>query len=291
MRSSRTPGLAVAGLLFGASAWGLLWFPYRWLDGHGVGGVEASLLTYAISALLTAVLYPSALGDMRAQPGWALAIALCAGWTNLAYVLAVLRGEVVRVLLLFYLAPLWTVPLARIVLGERLDRWGGAAVATALAGAAVTLWKPGAGLPAPRDAADWLGLSAGFGFALTNVATRAARRLVLGAKVLAPALGVIALSSGWLVWHGGSPIPSPVSAQTVGWLAGTGVALGAIAMAVQYGVTHVKANIAIVVMLFEIVVGAASSAWLAGERLTLAGAVGAVLIVGASFLALRSRPD
>jgi drug/metabolite transporter (DMT)-like permease len=254
-----------------------------------VGGVTASLLTYAISAALTLIVQPSGFSRMRAQPGWALAIALCAGWTNLAYVLAVLKGDIVRVLLLFYLAPLWTVPLARLLLGERLGRWGSAAVASALAGAAFTLWKPGAGLPVPRDAADWLGLSAGLGFALTNVATRAARGLALGAKVLAPALGVIVLAAGWLAWRGDGPMPEVASAPTVALIGGTGLALAGIAMAVQYGVTHVKANVAIVVMLFEIVVGAASSAWIAGERITYAEAVGALLIVGASLLAVRGE--
>jgi drug/metabolite transporter (DMT)-like permease len=41
-----------------------------------------------------------------------LLIALVAGGCNLGYVLATVHGEVMRVLLLFYLAPLWTVLLA-----------------------------------------------------------------------------------------------------------------------------------------------------------------------------------
>jgi uncharacterized membrane protein len=45
---------------------------------------------------------------------WLAALGLAAGWTNLAYVLAMLQGEVVRVLLLFFLSPLWTVVFARI---------------------------------------------------------------------------------------------------------------------------------------------------------------------------------
>ena len=49
------------------------------------------------------------------MPPLAWVMGLAIGWSNLAYVLGILEGEVMRVLLLFYLAPLWTVPIARIV--------------------------------------------------------------------------------------------------------------------------------------------------------------------------------
>jgi drug/metabolite transporter (DMT)-like permease len=65
------------------------------------------------------------------EDGW---IELAAGGCNLGYVLATLNGEVVRVLLLFYLAPLWTVLLSRLLLGERLNRFGVFVIALSLAG-------------------------------------------------------------------------------------------------------------------------------------------------------------
>ena len=97
---------------------------------------------------------------MRAP--WAcLAMGLAIGWSNLAYVIGVLEGEVMRVLLLFYLAPLWTVPLAHVLLGERLDARGGAVMAIAIAGAAVMLWHPELGVPWPASRAEWLGRGGG----------------------------------------------------------------------------------------------------------------------------------
>ena len=83
------------------------------------------------------------------------------GWSNLAYVLGVLEGEVMRVLLLFYLAPLWTVPLARILLHERLDRRGMMVMALAFAGAMAMLWHPELGVPWPSSRAEWLGFGGG----------------------------------------------------------------------------------------------------------------------------------
>ena len=75
-------------------------------------------------------------------------------------------------LLLFYLAPLWTVLLARLLLGERAGRWGLQVILLSLAGAAVMLWQPRLGLPLPGNDAEWLGLAAGFLFALSNVLIR-----------------------------------------------------------------------------------------------------------------------
>jgi drug/metabolite transporter (DMT)-like permease len=69
-------------------------------------------------------------------------------------------GDVVRVVLLFYLMPLWTVLLARLLLGERITGAALMRVALALVGVA---WCCGrqAGLALPRALPDWLALMAG----------------------------------------------------------------------------------------------------------------------------------
>ena len=281
--------LSALCLLFGATAWGLAWYPYRVLETRGIGGIEALLWTYLAAIAVTTALLPRAWAELRDRPGWGLAIAAAAGFTNIAYVLAVLRGDVLRVLLMFYLAPLWTVPLARLILRERLDRSAAAAIACALAGAAATLWRPDSGYPLPDSAPDWLALSAGFAFALTNVTTRAAAALGDGAKVLAPSLGVVLLALPWLAFHRSPELADGRSGGTLAIIVATGVLLAAIAAAVQYGVTHMRANRAIVVMLFEIVVGAASSTLIAGERVTGSEVAGGLLIAGASLFAVRER--
>src|SRR3546814_20457006 len=52
------------------------------------------------------------------------------------------------------------------------------------------LWQPETGLPIPQSEAEWLGLSAGVGFAMTNVLTRPAKALSLQAKSLGVWAGV-----------------------------------------------------------------------------------------------------
>src|SRR5574340_66772 len=112
---SRAP--AVAALLAGAVVWGLVWYPYRLLQSAGLSGVLASGLTYLVALLLGLIALRGAW--RRCRPSWLLMpIGLAAGGCNLGYVLATLHGEVMRVLLLFYLSPLWTVLLAHMLLGE-----------------------------------------------------------------------------------------------------------------------------------------------------------------------------
>ena len=81
-----------------------------------------------------------------------LGLGLAAGLTNVGFNWAVTQGDVVRVVLLFYLMPLWSVLLAWAFLGERPSLAALARVALALAGVAVVLKSPerrlaGAGQP------------------------------------------------------------------------------------------------------------------------------------------------
>ena len=102
--ASKEKLLAVSGLLSGAIIWGLIWYPYRLLEQMGVSGALSSFATYLIPLLLGFTLYSERL-RLRHFPPILLLVGLTAGWTNLAYVLAVIDGEVMRVLLLFYLSP------------------------------------------------------------------------------------------------------------------------------------------------------------------------------------------
>jgi len=115
----------IAALLTGAAIWGLLWYPYRLLEQAGVSGQAATAITYFVALLLGLAVFwkslrtPQLFGKELYLLFW---IGLFVGWTNLAYVLGVIHGEVVRVLLLFYLAPLWTILFARFLLHvERAD--------------------------------------------------------------------------------------------------------------------------------------------------------------------------
>ena len=277
-------------LLYAASAWGYVWYPFRLLQEAGIGGAAASFYTYLIAAIVgCACCWRRGGADsagLFSQPRSILWLALAAGWTNLAYVLAVIDGEVMRVMLLFYLSPLWTLILAHFWLRERTGPWGMSAIALSLVGAFIMLWQPNAGLPVPQNQAEWLGLSAGAAFAVSNVLTRRAHELSLCAKSLAVWIGVVIVSLGFMLAYG-IALPMPAAASWV-MLLGVGLLLATVTVAVQYGVTHMPATRASVIFLFELIVAALTSWWLAHEAMSLREWLGGSLIIVAAFLAARA---
>ncbi|MBN8759769.1 MAG: multidrug DMT transporter permease [Thiobacillus sp. 65-69] len=274
--------LAIASLVYAATLWGLVWYPYRLLGEAGVGGIVSSFFSYAVPLLLLGWLHGRAVAAARPRWTWLAAMGLAAGWTNLAYVLAVLEGEVVRVLLLFYLAPLWTVLFARLLLREQLNRAGWAVMGLAAGGAIVMLWQPG-DWPLPANRAEWLGLSAGFMFAASNVISRHLEGVAAGAKSTAVWAGVTVLTLAGLALNPAElDFAASAGVATWGLLIGVALLIGSMTYAVQYGLAFVPANQAIVIFLFELVVAAVSAYFLSDERMGAQEWAGAAMIITAS---------
>jgi len=275
----------VTCLLSGALVWGLMWYPFRVLQDAGVSGVLATLLTYSLALVFGLMVTGPVWRELRAAGWWGIALMLCAGWTNLGYVLAVLGGEVMRVLLLFYLAPLWTVLFSHWLLGERLNRFGYGIIALSLTGAFVMLWQPQHGWPLPQNLAEWIGLSAGMGFALLNVMVRRTQHLSVNFKSASVWLGTAILTGLALLYQGNLVVQVQSISVSAWWLlALVALVLCATSIIVQYGLTHLPANQAIILFLSELVFAAVSSYFLAGEALGLQELIGAALIVSASLL-------
>ena len=275
--------LPALALLAGASLWGVVWYPYRLLAQAGIDGLWATLFTYGLALLLGIVIFPREARVLRRIPPAALLMGLSIGWSNLAYVLGVLEGEVMRVLLLFYLAPLWTPPIARIVLDERLDRAGMAVMGLAFSGAMIMLWHPEHGFPWPGSRAEWLGLVAGFLFALGNVMVRKLQEMTDVAKSIVIWAGVTVAA---LIHLPGSKVGAErawgLAFEQFPWLGGIGVCLFAMSIALQYGLTRIPANRAIVILLFELVVAAVAAHYLAGEHLRMQDWLGGAFIIAAT---------
>lgn len=274
------------GLLFGATAWGVIWYPYRIMQEAGVSGVASSFYTYSIAAVLGILLFARHWRGLKDLPQAAWWLALVAGWTNLSYVLAVIDGEVMRVMLLFYLSPLWTLILAHFWLKESIGWRGLMVMAVSLTGAFIMLWQPGNSLPVPNSEAEWLALTSGIGFALTNVITRRSTHLSLRVKSMAVWLGVIGMALVIMPLQS-QPFPGPDFFSATNWLVMGLIALLLMAatLFVQYGITQIQASRAAVIFLFELVVAAIASYYLANEVMALQEWVGGVLIVAAAIYA------
>ncbi len=283
-----------AALLIGAAIWGLLWYPYRLLEQNGVSGQVSTVITYSIALSLGLVLFRKSVRIsyiFSGKPQLLFWIALFAGWTNIAYILGIIHGEVMRVLLLFYLAPLWTILLARLLLNERLSLHGYLVIALSLAGAVTMLWQPDSGFPLPSSYGDWMGLSGGIMFALMNVLIRKDQHHSIQLKSLALWLGVMLMGLGHSLF-----LPTPfaladISADSWLLMLGIGLVVFALSLVVQYGLTHIPANRAIVIMLFELVVAAVAAYFLTNEAMTFKEWAGGAMIVSASLFSTRMNRE
>lgn len=277
----------VLGLLYASSFWGVVWYPTRLLQEAGMQGAWLTLVGYGAAFLAFAPFVRIAPGAIKADLWYVIPLILAAGWTNVAFVLAVLEGEVVRVVLLFYLSPVWTVLLGRWLLGEALMPRTWVMLGLGLGGALTMLWDPALGR-VPLNQADLLAVSAGFAFALNNVLTRRITSLGVRAKTHLAWLGVVVVSLAWIA------LASPEWPQvTVGaWGAAVALGLGGFllsTLAVVYGVSNMPVQRSAVIMLFELVVGAVTAWWLAGELISLQEWVGGALILAAALIAILQK--
>lgn len=281
-----TPAGPIVSLLLGAGMWGVVWYPMRLLERGGLDGVWLSVVLYAAALLVSLPWAARGFLAFRTQPFAMVLLALSGGWTNIAFVLAILDGNVLRVMLLFYLSPIWAVALGWLWLREGLSKVALVSLIVAMIGAAAMLWSPDVGFPWPQTRSDWLALSAGFAFALSNVTVRKMTGLSLAAKALSVWVGVVVIG---LVLAGGFQLAWPQVAAPI-WLGAFALGIfGILAMTllVQYGVTHMPVHRSAVIMLFELVIGAISQQWLTDETLRLAEWLGGALIIASGYFSVR----
>lgn len=279
--------LPVVILLWAATFWGVVWYPLRLLENAGLIGLWTTWVIFTSAAISGFWLFWPRRKELFQQPVLLLFIALANGWLNTAFVLAILDGNVLRVLLLFYLSPLWSILLAWVWLGERPSAGGVAALGMAMAGAMFMLWNPSLGFPWPQDAADWMAISSGMGFSFSNVAIRRLRHLSSPLKASVAWWGVVFVAGIWLLF---SQTPLPQNVSMMAW-AGA-VLLGALGifsatLAVVYGVARLPIHRSAIILLFELVAGAFSSLWLTDEVVTRQEWFGGGLIVLAAYMSVR----
>ncbi|MGH6645730.1 DMT family transporter [Aquabacterium sp.] len=276
-------------LVCNAMIWGLSWWPLRQLQSMGLHPLWATAIFFVMSVCLILLWRPSALGVLMRTPAlWLLALA--AGGTNAAFNWGVSIGEVVRVVLLFYLMPVWAVLLAWLALGERPTAAALWRVALALLGAVLVLKPADGAWPVFTGLPDVLGIVGGLGFAVNNVVLRRQAHQDTSARALAMFTGGLLLPGTLaMVLSAQGAIP-PLPSFDPHWLLGAlalGLAMFCGNMALQYGASRVPVSISSVVMLTEIVFAAGSAVWWGGEVLTATVMIGGGLILLAAVLATR----
>jgi drug/metabolite transporter (DMT)-like permease len=271
--------LPIFSLLFGAFVWGIIWYPYRLMAQAGVSGIYSSFYVFILT-LAIAVPYffmTKKKISIWSKDFWMLSF--IAGYTNISYVLAVIDGEVVRVMLLFYLSPVWTIFLSHFMLNENTQKKHYIAAMISFFGAFIMLWQPDY-LIYFDSKSDWLALSSGIGFATTNVMTRKYQHMTINQKALAIWLGVILVATICIMFDKNT-MPkldffNPLDAMIAIVIA---LCLFFSTLFVQFGVTKIKAVEASSFFLFEIVVASISSYLLAGETISINEWLGGTMII------------
>ena len=278
--SGLRPALA---LLVNALVWGLSWWPFRELQAQGLHPLWATAGIYLLAAAGVLFTHPTTLGIcLRHSSLWLLA--LVAGLTNVGFNWAVTVGDVLRVVLLFYMMPAWSVVLAWPLLGERPTPASLLRLVLALVGVVVVLDAGAAGWPVPRGSADWLALVAGFCFAFTNVMLRRMDTVPAPARILAMFGGgmvLAALTAGTGLLQGLIAAPQmQASGVPVALLLGVAFLIGNIAL--QYGAARLPAHTTALIMLSEVVFASVSSIAMGAAELSAHTALGGALILSAA---------
>jgi drug/metabolite transporter (DMT)-like permease len=277
--------LAKLACLFGGAVWGIFWIPLRRLESDGIPGLWGTALFFAVPAIL---LLPVAGLRHRAAARGGIGLQLTALASALSlglYAVAIVFTDIIRAMLLFYLTPLWSALLGRIVLKQRITAVRAFTMVLALAGM-LTMFGLGDTVPLPRNAGDWLGLAAGLLWAVTAVRLRQDQEN--------SALDLTVWSFQWCALLGfaaalliaATPMPElEALARTLPWLVPVALLMVVpCALASSWGPKHIDPALVGILFMTEITVGGITAALWAGEPFGLRELIGVLLISGAALV-------
>lgn len=276
---------AAIACLYAGAVWGLFWIPLRALEDAGLSPLWITVVYYLVPAI---GLLPVTVWRWRhvMEGGVQLQLtAMVSGAALLLYSTSIVYTDVVRAILLFYLTPVWATILARMFLGDAITVTRIIAMGVAIIGM-LTIFGLGAQFPLPENVGDWLGLAAGFVWAVAMVRIRQGESL----SAIELTVGffqwglIFALMAALLLSPGDMPSPE----QTLSALPFLLIFMVLLVLPGTYaslwGPKFLSPGVVGLLFMTEIVVGAISVALLAGEPFGLREGIGIVLIAGASLL-------
>ncbi len=279
--------LAAWALVLNALVWGVSWYPFRQLEGAGLHPLWSTFIVYGLCLAGLLAWRPAAWRHFLRHP-LLLLLLLASGLTNVGFNWAVTIGDVVRVVLLFYLMPAWSVLLAWWLLGERPSRAALLRLGLALLGVVIVLKTPDSPWPVPSGLADALALLGGLCFALTNVLLLKLKDTADEARMVAMFAGgtLLALATALLGTPSGLvPLPPALDSAWLGWVLLTSLGFLAANLGLQYGAARLPAATTALIMLTEVVFASVSSVLLGAAALETRTLVGGALILLAALWA------
>ena len=266
--------------------WGFSWWPLKFFAALGLDGHSVSITAYSLVAIVSLPFIWRERMQCRQEWHYLLLIGLFFGAANVALTYALMAGSVVRVMLLFFLLPVWGILGGAIFLKERIGLRRIVAVLLSLMGVVVILGAADA-LTTPLSLADLFALIAGITYTAGGITNRKAQTLPMLSRTLISFVGCALIALLALIFS----MPEMPALSAINWLwlcLFAGVWLLGATLLTTYGVTHVQASRAAVFQVVELLVAVTSAVLIGGEALSAHEYFGAALIVGAALLESRS---
>jgi drug/metabolite transporter (DMT)-like permease len=293
---TKTDKAGALGVILGASLWGLFWIPLRHLDEAGINGLW-SIAMVLLCALLPALIVTACkrqLCDLLTTEPWLIGYAM--GLSMVLYFVGILYSDVIRVIFLFYLLPVWTTISARVIYGEPLNRAKMVVVALSLLGLWLLLGG-GRSLPIPKNIGDWSAIGAGmcWGISLSLLRGRqlaptyASTTTTLAAALLLSLSGALIFSLAQSTGHASLPTWTNIKgvllvSAAFGILAIYPALLGQI-----WGAKRIPAPTAALLTMSEILVATLSAYLLIGTDLAPLSWLGGAIILVAVCISLHNQ--
>jgi drug/metabolite transporter (DMT)-like permease len=273
--------LPVISILIGAVFWGLLWWPLKLFSELGVTSNFIGVTAYTMVAIFAIPIVWRQRKLWREEWLLLLLIGIFFALANISFNTALMNGEVVRVMLLFYLLPVWGALGGVLILGERLSKQRFLGIALSLTGVVVIMgienisWE--------LSLADIMALSAGFFLSAAGIVNKLAIKIPMASRSFVPFIfsPLLALLGNYF-----SPTPLPqmtfilwilIAAFAFIWL------LGATIFS-TFGIANLEASRASILQVTELFVGIISAIIIGGEVLDLKVIVGGTFIITATLL-------
>lgn len=280
---------AVFILLFGSILWGLTWLPLKYFKDSGIEGIPLILVGYGAVALVMLPVFLKQLPQWLCHQKYIWFIFFVSGLANLAFTLAIMHGDVIRVMILFYLIPAWGVLGGKFFLKENVDNIRWLAVFLALLGAFLVLGGSKI-FHSPPSWIDLFALCSGFALSMNNIAFRASPQLPLPSKLSAIFIGSF-FTAAILIVLNVQEMPSVPFFNWLTVIAFVGIWILIATISTQWAVTKLEVGRASILIITELLTAVLSAMWITNERLTAPEMIGGLLILIAAICeAWRNNP-
>ena len=280
--------LAVIVLFVSSIGWGLTWLPIKVLNDMGLNSLYLIFIAFLSGALVLSPWLYHQYKHWKNEIKFMILIALAGGFANAAFQTAIFHGDVIRVMILFYMLPVWSVLGGWLFLKEKVDVLRMLTIVLCLSGAFMILDV----LNTSWQGISWidiLAIGSGMGLAATIILFRFTQQIPVMSKVSSMFIGCTILTGISILTFKISPDLPDNGAITLTILYGA-LWLTLISIGTQWAVTQMEAGRSAIIIVMELVAAVISAAILTNAELRLTEVIGGLMVLSAAVLE-GSRSD